>query len=397
MRLEKYIYQLLFQHDCVIVPKFGAFISHPISTTLHPEDQTILPPYKSISFTASLATNDGVLAHTYAENEHLDIQTANEMLAGDVDQWNSRLAKGETIVLDKIGSFKTTSDGILQFEPHTTENFLIDSFGLKPLKPQHIIKQNIEAAMEKPNKKWSTLLAAASIIPILVGGYFYFNTPQPVQKYVDHQWSGVILPVIKEAAPNLINNEPEINVIEEADNSIHNLPTTIEDPLAYVKKGASITLPSSQPQDSIVSKLEITVVEEKQLNEDEKEVKAIIKNTKVENKASDSSKAVTDKKEVAKKETTTKSTAEKKEDTPLKTVTNPKKYQIIAASLRQPEEAKRMLDYLKGEGYKNANVVYVKGRYYYVTYDSFDSKDAASKYLNDLHKNRPDAWVRIHQ
>jgi len=388
MRLEKYINQLLFQHDCVIVPKFGAFISHPISTKINPEDQSIQPPYKEISFTSSLNSNDGVLAHTYASEENVDLTLANENLAQDVEAWNTRLSKGETIELDKIGSLKTTSEGILQFEPHTTENFLIDSFGLKTIKPQLIIKQNIETAIENPKRNWSSLLAAASVIPILIGGYFYFNTPQPIQKYVDHQWSGVILPVIKETVPTLITKDSN-EAVQTQENSIHNLPTTIQNPLEFVQAGSSFTLPSEEQVDStnspVVSKFEITVVEEKQLNADDKEVKAIIKNTKVDPK-------VADKKEVVKKETA----PVKNEETSLKIEANPKKFQIIAASLRQADDAKRMLGYLKDEGYKNANIVYVKGRYYYVTYESFNSKDEASKYLNNLHKQRPDAWVREH-
>ncbi|QTV06518.1 HU domain-containing protein [Faecalibacter bovis] len=405
MRLENYINQLMFQHDCVIVPKFGAFVSHPTSATIIQEEQTIIPPHNAVSFNSSLTTSDGLLEKKYALEENISIENASSQIEEDVNDWNYRLNNGETIVLENIGTLNNDADGVLNFKPHTTENFLADAYGLRSIKP-NLILNNPEVAAVLPSSKrnWSSFLAVASIIPIIVGGYFYFNTPQPVQKFVDHQWSGIVLPAIQEAAPNLLNSASKIEKIDQLEDVIHNLPTTISNPLEYVQAGTSVSLPAETDStgQNVLSRFEITVVEEKQLNEDEKEVKAIIRNSKVDANSLNSKSSNSTTKDVAKttktednNNTAVKGNDKKSEDI-IRIESNPKKFQVIAASLRRADDAARMLRFLESEGYKNANIVYVKGRFYYVTFDSFDNMEQASKYLNNLHKQRPDAWIREH-
>ena len=405
MRLENYINQLMFQNDCVIVPKFGAFISHPTSATINQEEHTITPPHKAVSFNSSLTTSDGVLENKYALEEKVTIENASLQIEEDVNNWTSRLNNGESIVLDNIGTLKNNADGVLNFKPHTTENFLSDAFGLRSIKPNLILNNpEVAAVLSSSKRNWSSFLAVASIIPIIVGGYFYFNTPQPVQKFVDHQWSGIVLPAIQEAAPNLLNSASPIEKINKLEDVIHNLPTTISNPLEFVQAGTSVSLPAETDStgQNVLSRFEITVVEEKQLNEDEKEVKAIIRNSKVDANSLNSKSANSSAKENIKNSkaddnnnVTTKSNDKNAEDV-IRIDSNPKKFQVIAASLRRADDAARMLRFLESEGYKNASIVYVKGRFYYVTFDSFDNMDQASKYLNNLHKQRPDAWIREH-
>ena len=400
MRLEKYIHQLLFQHDCVIVPKFGAFISHPTSATINPENFEIIPPQHEISFNSSLTSNDGLLERKYAQEQRLTVEKASENLNEDVEQWKVRLKNGESIVIDQIGSLKNNSEGVIEFNSESSTIFLPYNFGLEPIKPNLILNDTIQEDHEKSKRSWSSVLAVASVIPIIVGGYFYFNTPQPVQKFVDHQWSGIVLPAIKEAVPNLIDTDVQI----EKEVAVHNLPQTIEDPLQYIKEGTTISLPeeatsfNDSVEDKILSKIEITVFEEKKINDTEKEVKAIIKNKPIETKATE----VTTKekaKEVVKTPIADKKVDKivEKKDEVVKVDANPKKYQVIAASLRRPEDAGRMLKTLVDNGYKNASVVYVKGRFYYVTFDSFDSKEKATTYMNKIHNDKPEAWVREHK
>lgn len=403
MRLDNYINQLIFQHDCVIVPEFGAFISHPTSATINREDHTITPPHKVVSFNSSLTTSDGILENKYALEEKVSIEEASLQVEEDVNNWNVRLKNGESIVLDNIGTLQNNAEGVLDFTPHTTENFLADAFGLRSIKPNLILNNPETVVVPSSKRNWSSLLAVASIIPIIVGGYFYFNTPQPVQKFVDHQWSGIVLPAIQEAAPNLLNSASPIEKIEKLEDVIHNLPTTISNPLEYVQAGTSVSVPAEKDStgQNVLSRFEITVVEEKQLNEDEKEVKAIIRNSKVDANSLNSKSSSNSSKEVVKSNKSddnnvANSGNDKKTEDVIRIDSNPKKFQVIAASLRRADDAARMLRFLESEGYKNSSIIYVKGRFYYVTFDSFDNMEQASKYLNNLHKQRPDAWIREH-
>ena len=379
MRLEKNIYQLLFQYDCVIVPNFGAFITYPSPSTINKEDNIINPPFKKVNFSTNITTDDGILKKSYAKNEKVDLETASFLLTNDISQWNSILSEGKSIVLDKIGILSQNNHGDLIFDAKTTVNFL--AFGSKPIQPNFVLPQTNQKIVEN-KRNWTSVLAIASIIPIFVGGYFYFNTPQPVQNFVDHQWSGIVLPVIKDAAPTTETKETS---------SIHNLPTTIADPMQFVVQEKEQVEPTDSIEDKVISKYEVTVVEEKQLSKDEKEVKAIIKNTKVETKET-----VPAKKEEV-KTIASKEAKDLKKDETIKIDANPKKYQIIAASLRRPEDATRMLNSLEKDGYKKSSIVYSKGYHYFVAYESFNDKAQATKYLNELHKKHPDAWIREHK
>lgn len=369
MRLENYLKQLLFQYDCIVVPDFGTFITFPMPTEINSEENIVNPPFKMIKFSTTIINDDGILKNTYVLNENINLEQASIQLKKDIDQWNTILSEKKSLILDKIGKISIDTNGTLKFEPHIEENFF--AYGLKPLKPNLVLTQNTGLLSKSGKKNWSSILMIASVLPILVGGYFYFNTPQPIQKFVDHQWSGIVLPAIKEATPNLLNSSTKEKKASNKKNSIHNLPSTIINPLEFLKSN-----PIDSTGKKMVSKYEITVIEENQLNENEKEVTAIIKNSKVEIP-------------VKKVETTPNTTKEG-----LRIDSNPKKYQVIAASLRRADDAARMLDFLKSEGYKNASIIYVNGFYYYVTFDCFDDSAQAKKYLNNLQKQRPDAWIR---
>ena len=50
MKMETYISELLYRHDCVILPGLGGFITNYRSAQIHPVSHTLRPPSKSISF-----------------------------------------------------------------------------------------------------------------------------------------------------------------------------------------------------------------------------------------------------------------------------------------------------------------------------------------------------------
>ena len=56
-----YISELLFLHDCVIVPEFGGFIGNRKSAQLNKTTNSLTPPSKQILFNTNLKTNDGLL------------------------------------------------------------------------------------------------------------------------------------------------------------------------------------------------------------------------------------------------------------------------------------------------------------------------------------------------
>jgi hypothetical protein len=66
MKIEQYISQLLYRHQCVTVPGFGAFLTEIQSAHLHENTNSFYPPKKVISFNSHLKNNDGLLANHIA-------------------------------------------------------------------------------------------------------------------------------------------------------------------------------------------------------------------------------------------------------------------------------------------------------------------------------------------
>jgi len=67
MQLSQYISDLLYRYECVTIPDFGAFLSHPISARIDNATNNFYPPQKELSFNIQLKSNDGLLTSYISE------------------------------------------------------------------------------------------------------------------------------------------------------------------------------------------------------------------------------------------------------------------------------------------------------------------------------------------
>lgn len=190
MRIENYISDLLYRYECVIVPGFGAFLTHKKSSSVHHSTNAFYPPSKIISFNEQLNTNDGLLPRYIASVENISFEQALDKLEQLVDFWKSQLLKGEEINLKNIGAFKYTPEAKIQFEPSYHLNYYTPSFGLgsfvAPLISREVLKEEVEEIEEKipvlftPEKrrrKPYLRYAAIALIAISLGttGFIFFQ------------------------------------------------------------------------------------------------------------------------------------------------------------------------------------------------------------------------------
>lgn len=129
MTVAQYIHDLLYRHDCVIVPNFGGFIAHPVGAVLHKTDHTFSPPTKQIAFNAHLKHNDGLLVNHIAKCENGSFGKASEKIATAVAGWEKQL-QSDPLILEKIGQLTLNDSRQIVFEPATDINYLMSSFGL---------------------------------------------------------------------------------------------------------------------------------------------------------------------------------------------------------------------------------------------------------------------------
>ena len=131
MKINTYIHELLLENETVIIPGFGAFISHYKPAEIHPENDEIIPPGKILSFNQKIRNNDGLLVGYIAEKEGISHFDALKEIEKERENIIYQLDKGEKITFENIGVLARNPDNEIEFEPFEQENLLLDSFGLE--------------------------------------------------------------------------------------------------------------------------------------------------------------------------------------------------------------------------------------------------------------------------
>ena len=173
--ITAYIRELLFGHDCVIIPGFGGFIGNYTPARIDKNSGTFYPPVKQISFNRNLNHNDGLLVGKISGSAKINYGDARSLVEEFTADLRRKLDKGERVVFDNIGSFINNQEGNLQFEPDRSANYHLDSFGLEsfqclPLEG-YDVRKRIARHIEKDPVKQTTfrknLWRAAILVPLL--------------------------------------------------------------------------------------------------------------------------------------------------------------------------------------------------------------------------------------
>ena len=132
MDIKAFIRELLFSHDCVIVPGFGGFIGNYFPARIDKSTGTLYPPVRKISFNRNINHNDGLLISKISQSTGLNYGDARRLVEEFVKRLSCRLMKGGKVVFDHIGIFVNNHENNIQFEPEANINYHLDSYGLEP-------------------------------------------------------------------------------------------------------------------------------------------------------------------------------------------------------------------------------------------------------------------------
>ena len=128
--VDIYISELLFLHDCVIIPEFGGFVGNNKSATLNEISGTIYPPSKEILFNKNLNKNDGLLINHIAISEGITNEESKNILSDFVNKINIKLKTVRTFRIEKVGLLSVGLDNNILFLQDSFTNYNINSFGL---------------------------------------------------------------------------------------------------------------------------------------------------------------------------------------------------------------------------------------------------------------------------
>ncbi len=147
--IVKYISELLFDHECVIVPEFGAFITKETPAMLDYVNQRMTPPSKEVAFNGQLVADDGVLIGYIAEREGITTTESAKMVHDFAMRSLAVLEASGALRLDGLGVLTRVSgrEYIIEFEDDV--NLLGDAFGLTTLKVQPIYRRETYHKIEE--------------------------------------------------------------------------------------------------------------------------------------------------------------------------------------------------------------------------------------------------------
>ena len=131
-RYIEYISDLLFLHDCVIIPDFGGFICNYQSAYVDEKNGLIYPPSKTILFNRNLTLNDGLLANWIVCKENIPYDKAIKQIEFFCEDLKIRLNQREKVDFGDIGSFYTDRRFHILFEP-AGKNFLAAALGMEKI------------------------------------------------------------------------------------------------------------------------------------------------------------------------------------------------------------------------------------------------------------------------
>lgn len=211
--LSKHIEILLLDHDLVIVPSFGGFLTNNNEASLISTDENthdiLLPPTRTIGFNPSLTINDGLLVQSYMHHYDASYPQAFKQMEFDIKQMLQSLNNKGSYTFANIGTVKLDIHQRLQFTAQDKSFVAPHFFGLPQLKLQSVAEcQNqrdirtaltdtttITSVKTKDNKKesvktdrrslhrWIDIAISAAAAIVLFFALFHntLNTPKASQ------------------------------------------------------------------------------------------------------------------------------------------------------------------------------------------------------------------------
>jgi nucleoid DNA-binding protein len=154
MKIGKYISELLFENDFVILPEIGEFSTKYIPAKFIPELRKVESPSKLITFNDRNKTGGGLLTEYIANKENISSIEAKQFVDNFVAEMQNSLKSGKKVELESVGVFSMDQGGNINFDPDTSVNYLVDSAGMSSVteptrKTEDQAKTELDKVMEE--------------------------------------------------------------------------------------------------------------------------------------------------------------------------------------------------------------------------------------------------------
>lgn len=131
--VETVIRKLVSEYEFVILPGFGALLSHQVPAIYDQDSGIFAPPVKKLAFNEFLKLDDGLLADFISREEKISHLEAVSYVRQYTDILRSSLKSEGKTKIDGVGEFEMNVEGKLIFEPNTEKYFKDEWYGFKSI------------------------------------------------------------------------------------------------------------------------------------------------------------------------------------------------------------------------------------------------------------------------
>jgi hypothetical protein len=415
MKIAKYVGDLLYDYECVVIPGLGGFITKDNPVSINEVTHNFSPPFRSIHFNIHIRANDGLLVNHVAQQEQIGYKTAKQKVDQFAFQCRTALEAGKKINFNKVGSICYDNDKNIIFNQDVKSNYNPNSFGLTSLvspairrvtdeeKIKNIVKStvDIKTSRKKPidrkisnkkdenkrtsdkkmhaNRRKSTfanqIIFLLVVVFIMGSGYIYMRR-DAMEYYIDKYSSHI--PFFYSSVNDYLSNNINSTPVAQLSRSTASLfPAFTETDNA----NSDETIIVESTNNDIIDDVETEInsqpkVEIKENNADYIEVKDITSDEVID--------------------VTTPTTLATPEVKATKASTFSKKYFLIAGSFSKETNAQSLVKELKNKGFKALIADTNKYGMYRVAFMSLTNRALAeNKLLAIRNQYNPKAWLLV--
>lgn len=213
----RHIEYLISEHDCVIIPGWGALIAQ--YNHGYVREDMICPPSRVISFNSDINNNDGLLANSIVRREGVSYEKALSLIADEVSSYHIQLSNGGEIAFNRIGLFTTNGDGSVGFTPFNDGKIKNDLYGFQSFTFSKLVTEDTATEQAKDNNviyipvSRNIFRVAASIV-MLIGLTLLLSTPITVNNIQNYASMGVMNNNVEQVVEQSNRLTPQVEVVE---------------------------------------------------------------------------------------------------------------------------------------------------------------------------------------
>ncbi len=152
MDIIKYIKELLYHYERVVIPGFGAFVTEYLPAFVNKNKNYIAPPNKKVSFNPALRKDDKILISYISDKEMTDESEIERKVNEFVEKVENALKTEGKYYLKGIGVLIKDNDNIFLKQDYKA-NLLYETYGMKEV-PISYAQKDMSEELKKENKSF---------------------------------------------------------------------------------------------------------------------------------------------------------------------------------------------------------------------------------------------------